>query len=489
MAEPTHVLGIDIGTGGCRTLVIGLSDGKVTAAADASYPLSTPAPGWSEQDPADWWQACCQSIASAMQRANIEPSHIACVGLTGQMHGLVVLDKHHEVLRPAMLWNDGRTEAECADMDQRIGRERLIQITGKPALTSFTAPKLLWLRAHEPAVWSRITQVMLPKDEIRRRLTGVCAIDVTDASGTSMLDVSTRNWSHEVLTHLDLDPSWFPDVHESPTVVGAITPNAAKQTGLMAGIPVVAGAGDQAAAGLACGIADDSVISVNLGTSGVIFAACQDAPIDVSGSMHTFCHAVPHTCHLMGCMLSAGGSLQWYRNTFCPDLDYDTIINEATSVDMGCEGLSFAPYLTGERTPHQDASLTGAFHGITNRHSRAHFSRAVLEGILHGLLDSIDLVQQIGRQPTHVRMTGGGARSATWRRMAADIFGLPVTTVNVTDGSAYGAGMLAMVAAGRYPDVSDCMTNIIEETSSIDPQNHDVDRHTAWMQAAHPRKD
>ena len=418
-----------------------------------------------------------------MRCGDVSANQIACIGLTGQMHGLVLLDDDERLLRPAMLWNDQRTAAECAMMNEAVGEERLIAITGKPALTSFTAPKLLWVRDHEPEVFAKIRHVLLPKDAIRLHLTGCHAIDATDASGTSLLDISTRSWSTEILQALSLDPAWLPEVLESPAGAGCVTPEAAAQTGLLEGTPVIAGAGDQAAAGVSCGIADPYHVSVNLGTSGVVFAACEGVPIDMSGAMHTFCHAIPGTCHLMGCMLSAGGSLRWYRDTFCPAMDYAPLIDEAADAAPGCEGLRFLPYLAGERTPHNDPTLTGAFTGITARHTRAHFTRAVLEGILYGLKDGIDLVAAKGTPPTTVRMTGGGARSAPWRALAADIFGMPVTTVSVTEGSAYGAAMLAMVGGGHFASVESAMSSCIRETSRIDPTREAENYaalHLAW---------
>ncbi len=469
MADCPHALGIDIGTGGVRAILVDVQTGKVLARANTPCPLSSPQAGWSEQDPRDWWRAACDSIAAVVQKAAAEPSTIGCVGLTGQMHGLVALDENEQLLRPAILWNDQRTIDECEAIHERVGRERLIEITGKPALTSFTAPKLLWLRKNEPDIYARIQHVLLPKDAVRLHLTGQHAIDVTDASGTSLLDITRRDWSAEVLGALDIDATWLPPVLESPDLAGAITSEAAAITGLSEGTLVVAGAGDQAAAGVACGIATSDTVSINLGTSGVVFAACDGVPIDQTGAMHTFCHAIPGTCHLMGCMLSAGGSLRWYRDTFCPSMDYAAIIAEAMQAPAGCEGLHFLPYLTGERTPHNDPTLTAAFTGITSRHTRAHFARAVLEGIMYGLKDGLDLIAAHGPSPTSVRMTGGGARSTPWRTLAADIFGIPVQTVTVNDGSAYGAAMLAMVGSGHFASVEEAMKICVSVEDCIEP--------------------
>jgi xylulokinase len=485
MDRSPAVLGIDIGTGGVRTLVVNQHSGAVVGRAEVSYPLSTPQPGWSEQDPRDWWAAACTSIAMAMRDADLHSGQITCVGLTGQMHGLVLLDEREHLLRPAMLWNDQRTARQCELMHSAIGAQRLITITGKPALASFTAPKLLWVREHEPDVYANIRHILLPKDAIRLHLTGRHGIDVTDASGSSMLDITRRNWSTDVLRALDIDAAWLPPLLESPDLAGAITAEAATLTGLAEGTPVVAGAGDQAAAGIACGIAATDTISINLGTSGVVFAACDGVPIDPSGAMHTFCHAVPGTCHLMGCMLSAGGSLRWYRDTFCPGMNYEEIIAEAMHAPAGCEGLRFLPYLTGERTPHNDPTLTGGFLGMTARHTRVHFARSVLEGILYGLKDGLDLVAAHGSAPEAVRMTGGGARSTQWRALAADILGVPVHTVNVMDGSAYGAAMLASLGSGQFESVQDAMTSWVRVEDRIDPSPHSsqyLEYHRVWKE-------
>jgi xylulokinase len=482
MADGRYVLAIDLGTGGARGLLVQQHTGDVVATANATYSLDCPQPGWSQQDPRQWWQACVHVIKTILQEHAVAED-IACIGLTGQMHGLVLLDANNALLRPAMLWNDQRTQTECEAMHELLGEQRLIELTGKPALTSFTAPKLLWVRTNEPEIYARIRHVLLPKDAMRLHLTGRHAIDVTDASGTSWLDIHTRQWSTEILTALELNPEWLPEVLESSEHAGCISSQAAAETGLLEGTPVVAGAGDQAAAGIGCGINDPSTISVNLGTSGVVFAACDGAPIDPSGAMHTFCHAVTGTCHLMGCMLSAGASLRWYRDTFCNGMHYDALIDEAALVPAGSEGLRFMPYLMGERTPHNDPNLTASFMGITGRHTRAHFSRAVLEGILYGLADGIDLVSRSGTQIDRIRMSGGGARSGVWRAMAADVFGVPVATVKNANGSAYGAAMLAMVGSGRFKSVGDAMRAHVHEVEVAHPTGETIQYqrlHAAW---------
>jgi xylulokinase len=471
MADPPHVLGIDIGTSGARVLLVERATGVVLRSASSEYGTASPHPGWSQQRPEDWWQACCSAIQQVLAGQDVSNTSIACIGLTGQMHGMVLLDDTDSVLRPAILWNDQRTAAQCEEMHERIGRKRLIEITGKPALTGFTAPKLLWVRHHEPDVFNRARHVLLPKDFVRLRLSGVMATDVSDASGTSLLDLTTRDWSADVLAQLNLDPALLPPVVESAQVIGSVSPSAATQTGLRPGTPVVAGAGDQAAGGLGCGIADPSVISLNLGTSGVFFSACDHRPHDPSGALHGYCHAVPETWHVMGVMLCAGGSLRWYRDTFegSDAAGYDRLIEGARSVHPGAEGLCFLPYLTGERTPHDDPDARGAFVGISTRHARCHFARAVLEGVLFGLRDGLELIRSTGQTIRCIRMTGGGARSDLWRQMAADVFDLPIATVNVTDGSAYGAALLAMAGSDDEASVAEAMTRCVRETAVTPP--------------------
>ena len=468
MADQPYVLGIDIGTGGARVLVIDQLDGSVVAAASSTYAVQRPQPTWSEQDPQDWWRGCCEAIREVLA-GDVRASDIAAIGLSGQMHGLVALDANSEVLRPAILWNDQRTATQCQSMHDAVGQDQLIAITGKPAMTGFTAPKLLWMREHEADSYSRMRHVLLPKDYVRLQLTGVHAIDVADASGTSLLDLSTRDWSSEILSTLDVDPDILPAVHECSQVVGSVHAAAANDTGLAEGTPVIAGASDQAAAGVACGIADASVVSVNLGTSGVVFAARSEAPCDPSGGLHGYCHAIAEAWHVMGVMLSAGESLQWFRDALGQGEGYERIIEGAANIAPGCQGLSFLPYLSGERTPHADPNARGAFVGLCASHDRHHLARAVLEGVLLGLRDCLELVRSDGQAVDVVRMTGGGARSATWRQMAADVFGVPVCSVNVSDGSGYGAGLLAMVASGRFDSVPEAMAASVLEQDRLEP--------------------
>ncbi|MCH2153778.1 MAG: xylulokinase [Phycisphaerales bacterium] len=485
MTARPYVLGIDIGTSGVRVLAVSQEDGQVIRTATCDITSDSPQSGWSEQHPTDWWTATCSAIQQVLAATELSGDSIAAIGLSGQMHGLVMLDENDAVLRPAILWNDQRTASECDEIHETVGRDRLIQITGKPAMTGFTAPKILWVRNHEPKIYARAARILLPKDYVRLQLTGEHVMDVTDASGTSLLNLSERTWSDQLLQDLNLNPSILPRLAESSDIVGQVTSEAAKETGLLAGTPVVAGAGDQAAGGIGCGISSHTACSLNLGTSGVIFAATPQCPHDPTGAMHGYCHAIPGHWHVMGVMLSAGGSLRWYRDVFEEGdaAGYDRIIEGAQRTAPGADGLSFLPYLTGERTPHANPAATGSFTGITNQHDRSHFARAVLEGIMFGLRDCLDLITNTGHQIDRIRMTGGGARSAFWRQMAADIFGCTITTVNVTDGSAYGAALLAMAGGGRFNSVSDAMNEFVRETAETKPSQDATlypDIHERW---------
>jgi xylulokinase len=381
------------------------------------------------------------------------------------------------VLRPAILWNDQRTAAECADLEARLG-PRLLEITGNRALTGFTAPKLMWVRTHEPEIYQRIAQALLPKDYVRYRLTGAYATDKAGAAGTLWLDVHRRDWSADVLDALDLPAGWLPPTHEGPAVTGHLSDEAAQATGLQAGTPVVAGGGDQAAQAVGVGAVDEGITALTLGTSGVVFATSRAARIEPAGRLHAFCHAVPDRWHLMGVMLSAAGSLRWYRDTFAPDLDYDALLAETTDVPPGSEGLLFLPYLTGERTPHPDPLARGAFVGLTVRHRRAHLTRAVLEGVAFGLRDSFALMQEAGLPPIRqVRISGGGARSTLWRQIIADVLNAELVTVNTTEGAAFGAALLAGVGAGLWPTVDAACAHTITVTGSTSPQAEAVARY------------
>jgi xylulokinase len=449
------LIGIDVGTSGVKGVAIDDSGG-VLALAEEGYPLSTPQPGWAEQDPVDWVRA---TMAVIERLRSATGAAAAGIGLSGQMHGLVALDDGGRVLRPAILWNDQRTGAECAEIEATIGLERLITLTGNRALPGFTAPKLLWLRHHEPDVYARIARIALPKDFVRLQLTGEHATDVSDASGTLLLDVAARRWSEDVLGALELDPTWLPRALESPEVSGATA----------AGVPVAAGGGDQACGALGVGVDGPGPVSVVLGTSGVVFAALDAFAADPQARVHAFCHAVPGAWHAMGVMLSAAGSLRWLRDTIAPGVAYDELLSAAAAWPPGTEGLLFAPYLVGERTPHADPDARGAFTGLSIRHDRGALVRAVLEGVAFGLRDSLDLIAGLGGRPELGRVSGGGVRSEEWLRIVASVLELPLQRVAVDEGAAFGAAILSGVAAGVWPDVRAGVQATVAPRETIDP--------------------
>jgi len=446
------VVGLDVGTTGVKAIAV-TPDGGVAARAERGYPLSTPRAGWSEQDPEDWWRATEGCLA------DLGPLEIAGIGLSGQMHGLVALDERGRVLRPAILWNDQRTAAECAEIEERVGLERLIALTGNRALTGFTAPKLLWIRRHEPDVYARIRRVLLPKDYVRLRLTGAWAMDLADASGTLLLDVAGRRWSEEMLAALELPAGWLPPLLESPEVSGS-TPG---------GVPVAAGAGDCAAAALGVGIDRAGPLSIVLGTSGVVFATLPGYAADSRARVHAFCHAVPGAWHAMGVMLSAAGSLQWFRDRLARETPFGDLVAEAAAWPPGAEGLLFQPYLAGERTPHADPSARGAFVGLELRHDRGALVRSVLEGVSFGLRDSLELLRELGVDADRARVSGGGARAGLWLAILASVLGLPLETTAVEEGSAYGAALLGGVAGGVFADVHEAVARCVRVETTIDP--------------------
>ncbi len=476
------LLGLDIGTTGAKTVLID-PGGTVRASATSEYPLLTPRPGWTEQDPARWWEAAVGSIREALDRAGVRGAEVAAVGLTGQMHGLVALDGRGEVLRPAILWNDQRTGEECAWITERVGAARVLALTGNPVLTGFTAPKLIWMRRHEPDRFARIRTILLPKDYARLRLTGEMASDVADASGTSLFDVRRRAWSGEMLEALDLPRAWLPDVVESPERTGGVTEEAAEVTSLRAGTPVVGGAGDQAAGAVGTGTVEAGLLSVTIGTSGVVFAPLPAVQVDPQGRLHTFCHAVPGGWHVMGVMLSAGGSLRWLRDVLAAAAwrvsgdPYDAMTAEAAASPPGAEGLLFLPYLTGERTPHADPAARGAFVGLTLRHGQGHLTRAVMEGVAMGLRDALEIMRTLNIPVTQVRISGGGARSPLWRQIVADLFAAEVVTVTPTEGAAYGAALLAGVGAGVFPTVAAACATAVRATGSTRPDLDQIHRY------------
>jgi xylulokinase len=422
---------------------------------EAPYPLSTPRPGWSEQDPEDWWRAT-ETVLAELTNAAGEPVGI---GLSGQMHGLVALDKNDKVIRPAILWNDQRTQAECDEIENTIGLEHLINLTGNRALTGFTAPKILWLRNHEPDHYKSIASVLLPKDYVRLRLTGERATDVSDASGMLLLDVANRTWSDTVLEALDIDPAWLPKVLESPAVSGETTE----------GTPVAAGGGDQAAGAVGVGVDRKGPVSVALGTSGVVFAALDAYAADPEARVHAFCHAVPNAWHAMGVMLSAAGSLTWLRDATDADTPFDVLLDEAANWPAGTENLIFLPYLAGERTPYADPDARGAFVGLSIRHDRGALTRAVLEGVAFGLKDSLDLTEDLGGVPELGRISGGGARSRLWAQIIASVLELPLEPVAVDEGAAFGAAILGGVAADVWPDVHVAVQQTVKPRGLIEP--------------------
>ena len=474
MGSPALV-GLDVGTTGVKALALS-PDGDVLATATRGYGLSTPRPGWAEQDPDDWRRATESALAEVSAGREI-----VGIGLSGQMHGLVVLDEAGSVIRPAILWNDQRTASECAEIEDRIGLDRLIGMTGNRALPGFTAPKLLWLRRHEPESYARIARVMLPKDYVRLGLTGAWAIDASDASGTLLLDVARRDWSAEVVDALELPREWLPPVLESPEVSGRVTNG--RGDALAPGIPVAAGAGDQPAAAVGVGATRPGTLSVVLGTSGVVLAPLPAYAHDAEARVHAFCHARPGTWQAMGVMLSAAGSLQWLHDTIAKDVPFDALVAEAETWPPGAEGLLFLPYLAGERTPHADPDARGAFVGLELRHDRGALVRAVLEGVAFGLADSLDLLRSLGVDAATARVSGGGARSRLWLRIVASVLGIPLELTESEEGSALGAALLGGVAGGVFADVDDAVDRCVRVTSTVEPD-------PAWHEAyrsAHER--
>ena len=449
----TALVGLDVGTSSTKAIAVA-PDGAVIARAGGEHRVSTPAPGQSEQDPELWWRAAEAALAE------LGVPDVAGIGLSGQMHGLVLLDERLRPLRPAILWNDQRTAAECEEIERAVGLERLIELTGNRALTGFTAPKLLWVRRHEPDVYARIAHVLLPKDYVRLRLTGELATDVSDASGTLLFDVGARDWSEQVLELLGLPGEWFPPALESAAVSGSTA----------AGVPVAAGGGDQAAGAVGVGVVRPGSVSVALGTSGVVFGVLPELAVDPRGTAHTFCHAVPGTWHAMGVMLSAAGALEWLQRSVVPGTPIEALLDAAAGWEPGCEGLQYAPYLAGERTPHADPDARGALVGLSASHTRGHVMRAVLEGVAFGLADSFDLLRALGCETTVARASGGGARSDLWLRICASVLGVPVCRMSVDEGSAFGAAMLGGVAGGLFGDVDEAVSACVRVRDQIDPE-------------------
>jgi xylulokinase len=434
------LVGLDVGTTGVKAVAISPS-GEVLATDEESYPLSTPHPGWAEQDPEDWWRAA-EAVLTRLPFGEFE------LGLSGQMHGLVCLDERDRVLRPAILWNDQRTGVECVEIEERIGLERLIELTGNRALTGFTAPKLLWLRRHEPEIYARIRRILLPKDYVLLRLTGEHGIDAADASGTLLFDVRRRRWSDEVVEALEIPAEWLPPVAES-TVYG--------------------GAGDQQAAALGVGVVEPGTLSVVLGTSGVVFAALPEYRAESQARVHVFCHAVPGVWEAMGVMLNAAGALRWFRDALAPGTSFEELVAEAAEWPAGAEGLTFLPYLAGERTPHADPSARAMFEGLSLRHGRGGVVRAVLEGVAYGLRDSLELLRGLGVEAGVGRASGGGARSRLWLEIVASVLGVPLELTEVEEGSAYGAALLAGVSTGVFASAGEAVAACVRVRDRIEP--------------------
>jgi xylulokinase len=460
------LLGIDVSTTGAKALLID-EQGQVIASHNAALSLQQPYPLWSEQNPEEWWQAVCHSIQEVLKA---QPNaHIDGIGLTGQMHGLVLLDAHGEVLRPAILWNDQRTQEQCDWITERVGFGHLLQLTGNRVLTGFTAPKIIWVRQHEPEVYAKVAHVLLPKDYIRYRLTGEYASEMSDSAGTSLLDVENRAWSKDVLDALDIPVSWMPKLYEGTHITGEVHARATSETGLATGIPVIGGGGDQAAGAVGVGAVSANVIGLSVGTSGVVFAPLSQYAYEPEGRLHAFCHAVPDMWHFMGVMLSAAGSLQWYRDTLAPHVPFDELVAEAQTISIGSDGLLFLPYLTGERTPHPDPLARGGFIGLTARHTRAHMTRAVLEGVAFGLRDCFELIRNVGISPeATVRISSGGAKSPLWRQIIADVIQMPMVSIN-TEGAAFGAALCAGVGVGVFSDVVNACQSTIQEVDVVHP--------------------
>ena len=473
-------LGIDVGTGGTRAVVID-EEGRVVAAKTAEHaPFASPQTAWAEQDPRDWWRAAVEALRTVLSQDGVRADAINCVGLTGQMHGAVLLDERAEVLRPALIWCDGRTDEQCHAITEKVGAERLIELVANPALTGFTLPKLLWVREHEPELWARVRTILLPKDYVRLRLTGERASDVADASGTLLFDVADRRWSGEMLDALEIDQRMLPRVFESPEITGVVSVEGASLTGVRAGTPVVAGAGDQAAGAVGMGIVRPGAVSATIGTSGVVFAATDLPARDPGGRVHTFCHAIPGRWHVMGVTQAAGLSLRWFRDQFgAGAIDdgrdpYDRLTEEAASAPPGADGVLWAPYLMGERTPHLDPHARAALTGLAANHTRGHVVRAILEGVAFSLRDTLTIFNEMNVPIETIRLGGGGARSALWRKIQADVYGQSVEIVEADEGAAYGAALLAGVGAGLWPSVDAACENVVRVAARVDPSGADT---------------
>jgi xylulokinase len=481
-----YLLGLDIGTTGTKALLV-TEKGKLIARGTSEYPLLTPKPSWAEQDPGWWWRATKKSIAHVLRVSNVRSREIVGIGLSGQMHGSVFLDGGSKVIRPAILWCDQRTQAECDEITAAFGFKGLLRLTCNPARTGFTAPKILWLRKHEPRHWQRVRKILLPKDYIRFLLTGEFATEVSDASGTLLFDVKNRTWSQALLEKLRIPRDYLPESNESFEISGRVTRRAAEETGLAAGTPIVGGGGDQAAGGVGNGIVEKGIISSVIGTSGVVFAFSDRPEYDRDGRLHTFCHAVPGKWHMMGVTLAAGGSFRWLRDNLCQEeviaarrtrVDpYELMTLKAEAVPAGSEGVIFLPYMIGERTPYPDPNARGVFLGLTLRHTKAHIVRSVMEGVAFSLRDSLEIMKSLHLPIKEIRASGGGGKSKLWRQIQADVFNTEVVTINIDEGPAFGAALLAAVGAGEFRSVEEACRATIRVTSRVAPQQKGVRRY------------
>ncbi|MGD0295400.1 MAG: xylulokinase [Terracidiphilus sp.] len=476
-----YTIGIDVGTGGTRALMVDEKGALLGSATHEHVPFASPQNGWAEQDPRDWWNAGQKAIGKLLRETGVSKNEIVAVGLAGQMHGAVLLDEKEEVLRPALIWCDQRTAEECRVLNETIGEQRLVELTSNPALPNFTLTKLMWVRTHEPEIWKKFRSFLLPKDYVRLQLTGVRAIDVSDASGTLLLDVVHRRWSKEMVKATGLDERCLPEVFESPEIVGKITARAAQATGLAEGTPVVAGAGDQAGGAIGMGIVKAGCVSATIGTSGVVFAATDQPFLDPKGRLHTFCHAIPNRWHVMGVTQAAGLSLRWFRDTFgttgkTAGDPYDSLSQEAAAIPAGADGVLWAPYLMGERTPHLDSDVRGALIGLAASHGRGHIIRAILEGVAFSLKDSLTIFAEIGVPVNDIRLGGGGARSPLWRQIQADVYAKPVSLLAAEEGCAYGSAVLAGVGAGIWPSVDEACAQIVRIASVVNPAKQSSDK-------------
>lgn len=470
-----NFLGIDVGTGGSRAVLID-ADGKIQAAATIEHAVfATPHVGWAEQDARDWWRATAEAVRQVLRNENVRAEEIGAIGLSGQMHGAVFLSEADEVLRPSIIWCDQRTEKQCYDLTVKIGAEKLLELVSNPALPNFTLTKMLWVRENEPEIWNRTRTVLLPKDYVRLRLTGDKATEVTDASGTLMLDVKNRKWSKELLAAVEFSESLLPRVYESAEITGVISAVCAAETGLAAGTPVVAGAGDNAAGAIGMGIVRPGAVSATIGTSGVVFAVTDKPSIDPKGRIHTFCHAMSDRWHVTGVTQAAGLSLRWFRDNLASNQTYDELVNEAAAIPAGAGGLLWTPYLMGERTPHLDPFVRASLIGLTASHTRANVVRSILEGVTFSLRDAIEIFKELNIPIETIRLGGGGARSALWRQIQADVYGQTVEIIAAEEGAAYGAALLAGTGSGIWKTVDEACFKSIRVAETILPNEESVE--------------